>query len=242
MRRSTSSVSERPLATLAILAGFAIALGVAGCDLPRDSSGTLDRVRHGTMRVGVVTNPPWASDSGAPAPGVEQQLVQELAARVNARVAWVRRPEAELLLALHRRELDLVIGGLTSSVPWQKEVAFTKPYYADTIVVGAPVGTPPITDLKGMTVAVQSGSAIAAELRGKGATPQPMDDVTRSAGLVAAPVWRLASMGRSNTGIELQQEQHVLAAPQGENAWLVQIERLLHDRKSDIPKRLRSQR
>jgi len=242
MRRSTSSVSERCLATLAILAGFAIVLGTAGCDLPRDSSGTLDRVRHGTMRVGVVTNPPWVTDSAAPATGVEQQLVQELAARVNARVEWVRRPEAELLLALHKRELDLVIGGLTSSVPWQKQVAFTKPYYTDTIAVGAPAGTPPITDLKGKTVAVETGSAIAAELRSKDATPLPMDDVTRSTGLVAAPTWRLASMGRSNTGIELQQEKHVLAAPQGENAWLVQVERLLHDRKPDIPKRLRAQR
>ena len=239
MRRSTSSVGERCLATLL---GLAILCGATGCNLPRDSSGTLDRVRHGTMRVGVVTNPPWVSDSAAPTPGVEQQLVQELAAREGARIAWVRRPEAELLLALHKRELDLVIGGLTSSVPWQKQVAFTKPYYTDTIAVGAPAGTPRLTDLKGQTVAVESGSAIAADLRGKGATPLPMDDVTRSTGLVAAPVWRLASMGRVNTGIELQQEKHVLAAPQGENAWLVQVERLLHDRKSDIPKRLRERR
>jgi polar amino acid transport system substrate-binding protein len=228
------------MATLAALA--ALAAGVDGCDLPRDSSGTLDRVRHGTMRVGLITNPPWTTDSGAPAPGIEQRLVQELASRLSARVQWVRRPESELLAALHRRELDLVIGGLTSSAPWQKQVAFTRAYYTDTVAVGAPAGAPAAADLNGKTVAVESGSAIAAELRGKGATPLPMEDVTQAPGLVAAPTWKLASMGRTSTGVELQQEQHVLAAPQGENAWLVQVEHLLHDRKSAIPTMLRSYR
>ena len=36
---------------------------LAACDLPRDSDGTLDRVRGGTMRVGVVIDTPWTKDS-----------------------------------------------------------------------------------------------------------------------------------------------------------------------------------
>lgn len=221
---------------------LALATLIGACDLPRDAGGTLNRVRHGTMRVGVVTNPPWANDSGAAASGVEAQLAKELATRLDAKVTWVRRPEAEMLLALHERELELVIGGLTSSVPWQKEVAFTRSYYTDTIEVGAPPGSVPPGALAGRSVAVERGSAVAAELRTQGATPLPVDDVTRATGLVAAPTWKLASMGWSTGGVVLQQEQHVLAAPPGENAWLVEIEHLLHERKQAIPQMLRAAR
>jgi len=238
MRRCKSSITRSWLATLC---GLAV-LSIAACNLPRDSSGTLDRVRHGTMRVGLITNPPWVTDSGATTDGVEQQLVKELASRLDARVDWVRRPSSELLEALHRRELDLVIGGLTSTLPWQKEVAFTKPYYTDTIAVGPAAGNGVPGSLNGATVAVERGSAITAELRTQGATPLPVDDVTRATGLVVAPTWKLVSMGRADTGFVLQQQPHVLAAAQGENAWLVEIERLLRDRKSAIPGMLRAQR
>src|SRR6476469_5870574 len=166
--RRTSSMFSRQLATLI---GSVILAVAAACNLPRDSGGTLDHIRHGTMRVGLITNPPWVTDSGSAADGVEQQLVKELASRLDARVDWVRRPEAELLEALHRRELDLVVGGLTSTLPWQKEVAFTRPYYTDTIAVGAPAGNGVPSILKGSTVAVERGSAIAAELRTRDATP-----------------------------------------------------------------------
>ena len=230
---------SRQVATLIGSVTMAVA---AACNLPRDSSGTLDHVRHGTMRVGLITNPPWVTDSGSAADGVEQQLVKDLASRLDARVDWIRRPEAELLEALHRRELDLVVGGLTSTLPWQKEVAFTKPYYTDTIAVGAPAGNGVPSVLQGSTVAVERGSAIAAELRTRGATPLPVDDITSATGLAVAPTWQLASMGRADTGMVLQQQPHVLAAPQGENAWLVKIEHLLHDRKSAIPKMLRTHR
>jgi len=237
MHRGTSSIVRHHLV---LLIGFALLPAAAACDLPRDSSGTLDRVRHGTIRVGLITNSPWVSDSGSSVDGVEQQLVKELATRLGARVDWVRRPEAELLEALHRRELDLVVGGLTSTLPWQKEVAFTKPYYTDTIAVGAPAGNGVPGTLKGATVAVERGDAIAAELRTRGATPLPIDDITHATGLADAPTWQLASMGRADTGVVLQRHPHVMAAPQGENAWLVQVERLLHDRKSAIPNMLRA--
>jgi len=228
-----SSTACRRLATLVVF------IFAGACGLPRDASGTLDRVRHGTMRVGLITNPPWVSDSSSSTDGIEQQLVKELATRVGARVEWIRRPEAELLEGLHARELDLVVGGLTSAVPWQKQVAFTQPYYTDTIAIGAPPGSAPPGALAGRTVAVQNGSAVAAELTKRGATVVRMDDVTRATSLAAAPTWQLASMGYTRGDLVLQQQKHVLAAPQGENAWLVEIEHLLHDRKSQIPQMLR---
>src|SRR4051812_4006009 len=86
-------------------------LGVTACGLPRDTAGTSDRVRHGTMRVGVVADTPWVTDSAGTVRGIEGKFAAELAAELGARIEWVRRPEAELLLALSHRELDLVIGG-----------------------------------------------------------------------------------------------------------------------------------
>lgn len=219
---------------------FLLLLGGTGCGLPRDADGTLDRVRHGVVRVGMVVDTPWVTDSAGGAGGVEGRLTAELARRLGARVEWVRRPEAELLTALSHRELDLVVGGFTADAPWSQEVAFTKPYYTDTLTVGVPAGTPPPGELKGDTVAVESGDPVAAELRKKDAVPRVVRDLTEAQGAVAAPTWRLAGLRRTGTGIVLHRQEHVLAAAQGENAWLVEIERLLHEREPSVPALLRS--
>jgi ABC-type amino acid transport substrate-binding protein len=160
----------------------AAALVLVACGLPRDASGTMDRVRHGTMRVGVSPSPPWVTDSAGTLGGVEVRLVEDLARTLDARVLWVRRSEGELLPALRERELDLVIGGLTASEPWRQEVAFTHPYYVDTVGVALVPGT-----------------------------------VTRTV-----------------------VRQHVLAAPPGENAWLVHVERFLRARMSQVPNAVRA--
>lgn len=113
----------------------ACSLLLAACSLPRDSGGTLDRVRGGgALRVGIAENPPWVHSAGDSARidsvgGIETVIATELARRVGAKPEWHRGSESELLHALHERDLDLVVGGLTSATPWAKEVAFTKPYY-----------------------------------------------------------------------------------------------------------------
>jgi ABC-type amino acid transport substrate-binding protein len=105
------------------------------CGLPRDADGTLDRVRGGVLRVGVEDAPPWVVAPPAPpdaAPrGVEPALAEGLARELGARPEWRRDSEARLLTALHRRELDLVVAGLTDDSPWKGEVALTKPYAED---------------------------------------------------------------------------------------------------------------
>jgi polar amino acid transport system substrate-binding protein len=234
----------RPHPTAAALALLALApsLAALGCDLPRDADGTLSRVRGGTLRVGVVENPPWVTDSAGGVGGVEGAFVAELARGLGARPAWVRGPESRLLQSLQRRELDLVVGGLTDDVPWKQAVAFTKPYYTDTVVVGAPPSATRARELKGQTVAVEAGDPVAADVRKKGATPAPSADLTRASGLVAAPSWRLPALGRASTGVTLHEARHVLAAPQGENAWLLHVERLLRDYQTAIPAMLRSTR
>jgi hypothetical protein len=50
-----------------------VAFSLAGCEFLRDPMGTLDRVRGGQMRVGVVANEPWTRLDGRPS-GVEVEL------------------------------------------------------------------------------------------------------------------------------------------------------------------------
>src|SRR4051812_18681677 len=78
----------------------------AACALPSDSSRALDRIRGGVMRVGVVANDPWVIDTGLKVDGIEGRLVAALAAVMDARVEWVRKPEFQLMRALRDREVD----------------------------------------------------------------------------------------------------------------------------------------
>jgi polar amino acid transport system substrate-binding protein len=153
-------VMQRPSRRLVIVAVLAIEVA---CSLPRDADGTLERVAGKPLRVGVIVEPPWVTDTEGVIGGVEATLAHMIASDVGAReVTWVRAPEHALMEALHERRLDLVIGGLTADSPWSDQVALTRPY---------------------------------AEVNGK---------------------------------------PHVLAAPPGENAWLVRIERLIERQRGPL--------
>lgn len=105
-------------------------MAIAGCELPRDPEGTLERVHGGTMRAGVVPNPPWVVVEAGRVRGVEPALVREFARSLDARIEWVAGTESELLQRLETGELDLVAGGLTRSNPWGSRVGLTRPYPA----------------------------------------------------------------------------------------------------------------
>jgi ABC-type amino acid transport substrate-binding protein len=101
---------------------------LGGCDLPKDPGGTLDRVRGGVLRIGVMENPPWVRLDGDAPEGIEPALIVAFAERLDARPEWVRRPGREPLAALEQGDLDIVIGGLTADSPWSDRVGFTRPY------------------------------------------------------------------------------------------------------------------
>ncbi|NUO40069.1 MAG: transporter substrate-binding domain-containing protein [Gemmatimonadaceae bacterium] len=105
---------------------------LASCGLPRDSDHTLDRIRGGELRVGVTEHAPWVTVRDDRMDGIEPRLIEELARGLGARTVWRRGAEAQLLEALHRRELDIVAGGLTADSPWKGQVALTRPYFTDT--------------------------------------------------------------------------------------------------------------
>jgi ABC-type amino acid transport substrate-binding protein len=116
------------------------ALLLAGCgtSLPRDPEGTLDRVRGGTLRVGVSANPPWAETPASLGPGldepaetptgIEPTLVADFARSLDAEVDWSTGGEEALVADLENGRLDLVVGGLTADSPWSEHAALTRPY------------------------------------------------------------------------------------------------------------------
>jgi polar amino acid transport system substrate-binding protein len=224
------------------LLAVVVAVAFAGaCGLPRDSSGTLDRVRGGVVKVGFAVDTPWVTDSAGQPGGIEPAIVRTLAASINARIAWVRGQESDLLSTLEQRELDLVIGGLTATSPWAAQLAFTMPYYVDTILVGGAPGEAAPSTLERVMVAVKAGDPATAMIRKQGGTPTPVNDVGAAHGAIAASSWRLAQLGRrGNPALELEQNPHVLALSPGENAWLVLVERTLSAHRGDIARALRS--
>lgn len=115
--------------SLLLAAAVAAALSTGGCGgLPRDPEGTLERVRGGTLRVGIARTEPWTNGSAAAPAGIEIDLVRTVASGLDARVEWVAGGESELIERLERHELDLVAAGLEKTTPWGKRVGLTRPY------------------------------------------------------------------------------------------------------------------
>jgi polar amino acid transport system substrate-binding protein len=115
--------------TLTLLACAAL---LAGCRIPDDPEGTLERVDGGVVRVGMTVNPPWTELRDGRRAGIEVALVEELARSLRARTAWTDGAEAQLIEALEAGELDLVIGGVTKDSPWSDHAALTRPYATST--------------------------------------------------------------------------------------------------------------
>ena len=222
---------RRRLATAA--AALTAASALAGCEYPRDAGGTLQHVRGGTLRVGATESDPWVIRSPEGLQGAEVRLVEQLAASLGARVAWTEGSEGELMKALQLRELDLVVGGIDRTAPWDKEASLTQPYFTERVVVASRTGRrPPSDDLQDVPVAVEGGTEEAGLLeKRKDATVVRVAEVSVAREeYVAAPDWQLGKLGLQPTGIELSTTEHVVAVPLGENAWQLHIERFLLDR------------
>jgi polar amino acid transport system substrate-binding protein len=232
----------RPFILPPIAAVFLLLASVS-CDLRRDGGGTLARVRDGTMRVGVVEHRPWTTVTpGGAGGGIEGALVAEVARDLRARIEWVQAPESQLLRSLELGELDVVIGGLTDDNPWKWRVAFTKPIYTDTIVVGGPPGTRRLHGLAGATVGVRIGDPAGAYVRKRGGRPWPVADIGQVPTLVAAPMWQLPGLGFVSSGVILYEARHVIAVAPGDGTWRATVEGSLARRTPMMPEVLRMPR
>jgi len=225
----------RPVAAAPLLAA---ASPLAGCSLPRDPEGTLDRVRGDTLHVGVTEAPPFVVRHGERTEpgGVEAALVRGFADSLGAAVAWHWGPADGHLEALERFELDLVAAGLTAATPWKKRAGLTRPYHTAHDALGAPPGAPAGSQfavLEGARVAVPEGDVLAALVEGEGFRPIPMRSPEQFGGFAAAPEWQLRAWGRLPV-MRLRPVKHVLAVPPGENGLLVALEAYLQPRRRAV--------
>jgi len=202
--------------------------------IPRDPKDTLKRVRGGSLRVGLVGQPPWVIRTSSEPAGAEVELVRRLAADLGATPVWVWGGEQAHMEALKHYELDLVIGGMTTETPWSKEVGLTGPYFDERFVVGVPAGVPPPDHIKGLRVAALRGQAVAAYVEKKGAEPVRVDDLAQAGGPAAAPDWQLERLGFTATPVELYSEKHVMATPPGENGWIKRLDDFLAGQRGQI--------
>jgi polar amino acid transport system substrate-binding protein len=220
-------VRNRTLILLMVPALFA-------CGIPRDSGGTLERVRGNVLRVGVSENPPWVVLGQRDPSGVEVTLVRDLARDLGAEVRWFQETEAELIDALHRQEVDLVTAGLTAPSPWSEKAAITKHYFTSELVVAIPRGMREPADLKGLEILVEEGSDAAGFIEDKGGVPRRVPSVAGADRPAAVDSWEVDILGLVPTSHVLEQRNHVVAAPPGENAFLVHVERFLRSKRSEV--------
>lgn len=113
----------------------AAALLLTGCGVvPADAIGTYDRATDGSLVVGVSEHAPWTEvdDATGEVTGSEADLVHSFADSINAEIEWTDAPESVLAEQIKSGDLDLVIGGLTTSSPWTTHMALTRAYASVT--------------------------------------------------------------------------------------------------------------
>jgi polar amino acid transport system substrate-binding protein len=222
-----------PARGITLILALAAGMLITGCDFPADPEGTLDRVSGGTMRVGVLHEPPWVMlEEGREPAGVEPELVRRFADEIDAEIEWVEGSESDLAAAMGGFQLDLIIGGLTRDFPYVDDVAMTRPYVDTEIELAVPPGEEAPDELGGVEVQVERSSEAAALLREEedDAIPVFFDSLDEVDGLALLDTYDIDAIGFERTDYILRDDEHAMAAPLGENAFLVELEKFLLDR------------
>lgn len=218
-----------------------VALLTQGCRYPQDIENTLEDVRGGVLDVGLTENSPWVIRTDPPS-GVEVAIVREIASGLDAEVRWHWASESELVSALKQFQLDLVIGGLINNKHLNKQVALTKPYFKSRITVGFPVpeGEAPPASLEGVRVQVPAVNHVAKALKSEDAEPVRYSNGAPAGEPVAAATWWLRGHDLQPGQWTLTTDKHVMALPNGENAWIMHVQKHLNSI-PDMSERLRRQ-
>ena len=200
------------------------------CDqYPRDPEGSLKQIEQsGMLHVGVILNPPWVMGSAPASPvGVEAQLIEQFAQELGVDVVWHWGGEENLFEGLKTYELNILIGGITTDNPWKQHSGFTIPYFSSEVLVGSPPEQAPLSSLEGLSVATRQGEGLSEKIEKAGGRAQFLADFTGADIPVAAPSWEIDTLGMQRSDITLQERQHVMAVPKGENALLMRLEDFL---------------
>jgi hypothetical protein len=92
----------------------------------------------------------------------------------------------ELLEAAKEAEVDVLVGGFTSTSP-----GVTGTYLTTRFVVGVPPDRPTFDDPSGRKIAVERIDTTAAMLKEEGAVPVPVEDLSTAEMPIAAYEWHL---------------------------------------------------
>ena len=117
------------------LATGAVALA---CALPRDPEGTLERVRGGELRVGVVEHPAYLRLAGEEPEGPKADLVRDLARELDARIVWLPGRAEELARAAEGFGVDLLAGGWEQGSKLAAGLGVTRPFHTAQGIAEAP--------------------------------------------------------------------------------------------------------
>lgn len=98
------------------LAG-AVVLLLSGCWMPRDPEGTTERVRGGTLHLGVL---------GTVLSDAEERAVAAVADALDAEVSRDTADPHRLFAMLGAGEIDIVVGGVPEDTPFASRVGLTR--------------------------------------------------------------------------------------------------------------------
>lgn len=106
---------------------FLLTAAVAGCgDIPKDTEGSLDRIREAkAFRVGLIAGSEDVEGRG-------RRLIQAVAADSGATPQLTTGAAEPLITQLEEGELDLVIGTMARKSPWALKVHASKPLSSAT--------------------------------------------------------------------------------------------------------------
>lgn len=208
---------------------------MAGCRYPTDIEHTSEKIRGGVLDVGLTENPPWVMRSDNGPAGLEPELIKELAEKLDPDVRWHWGSEGVLVQALKEHQLDLVIGGITTNSSLSELAALSKPYYSSTYTVGYPESIEVPASLDGEHVALHPVNHFIKALRDEGAVPERQENPAGAGGAVAAPNWWLKAHGYQPGPWELAVDEHVMVLPNGENGWMLTVQRHLSSQADEDP-------
>lgn len=117
-------VSSRPATTgLALLMSVAM-LGCSGVSMPAASRGIPSE-----LRIGTATNyPPLAFKADGQMQGVEVDFAQQLAHDLGVKVSVIETPWDDLIPALQKGQIDVIMSGMSITEDRSQRVQFTVPY------------------------------------------------------------------------------------------------------------------
>ncbi|MEE1658228.1 transporter substrate-binding domain-containing protein [Microvirga sp. CF3062] len=220
----------------AVLVGI---LAAGGCsDFPKDNAETLKQLQAGReMKVGVAHNPPWTVVAEGRIEGVEPALVTQWAESLGTKARFITGPTDALVEALYKRELDVLIMGLTDKTPHSGKLALSQPYLEVKTNLGVAPGQTPLADWTGQRIAVNPERLdLVAQVRELEAEPVPLEGGETPVPIMAGYDFELQRRGLKPTEDELSTENMVMAVIPGESALLLSLDRFLQAQDKDALK------